>query len=97
MQGQDLSPLYLAEKPPAWRDEFFYEHPTITSRDRIPSSRGVIRRDRKYVYWPEFEYEQLFDLKSDPEEMRNLVDNPAHASQLSNMRTRFAEWRQRVR
>ena len=58
MQGQSLSPLYLADEPPAWRDEFFYEHPTITSRDRIPASQGVIRRDWKYVYWPEFEYEQ---------------------------------------
>ena len=96
MQGQDLSPLYLAEKPPPWRDEFFYEHPTITSRDRIPSSQGVISRDWKYVYWPEFEYEQLFDLTSDPEEMRNLVDDPAHAPQLSKMRQRFAEWRQGV-
>ena len=49
MQGRDLSPLYLADRAPAWRDEFFYEHPTITSRDRIPSSQGVIRRDWKYV------------------------------------------------
>ena len=58
---------------PAWRDEFFYEHPTITSRDRIPSSQGVIRRDWKYVYCPEFDYEQLFNLKEDGQEFRNLA------------------------
>ena len=97
MQGRDLSPLYLGDGVPGWRDEFFYEHPTITSRDRIPSSQGVIRRDWKYVYWPEFEYEQLFNLKSDPEEIRNLVDDPASASELSKMRQRLTEWRQRVR
>ena len=43
--GLDLSPLYVGDKRAAWRDEFFYEHPTITSRDRIPSSRAVVRRD----------------------------------------------------
>ena len=73
MQGQDLSPLYLRDEAPGWRDEFFYEHPTITSRDRIPSSQGVIRRDWKYVYWPEFDHEQLFNLNDDEEELRNLA------------------------
>ncbi|MGB2714207.1 MAG: sulfatase [Vicinamibacterales bacterium] len=97
MQGRDLSPLYLGDAVPGWRDEFFYEHPTITSRDRIPSSQGVIRRDWKYVYYPEFEYEQLFNLKSDPEEIRNLVGDPPSASELSKMRQRLKEWRQRVR
>ena len=67
MQGRDLSPLYLRTPAPAWRDEFFYEHPTITSKDRIPSSQGVIRRDWKYIEWPEFDYQQLFDLRADQE------------------------------
>ena len=97
MQGRDLAPLYLAEKAPAWRDEFFYEHPTITSRDRIPSSQGVIRRDWKYVYWPEFDYEQLFNLQRDPQEIRNLVDDDGGAGQLAKMRGRLKDWRERVR
>ena len=83
--------------PPAWRDEFFYEHPTITSRDRIPSSQGVIRRDWKYVYFPEFDYEQLFNLKEDAEEIRNLAQDPAHAGQRAKMRQKLEEWRERAR
>ncbi len=97
VQGQDVSPLYLAVTPPAWRDEFFYEHPTITSRDRIPSSRGVIRRDRKYVFWPEFDHEQLFNLNDDPEEVRNLATDPAFRGQLVKMRAGLDLWQARVR
>jgi arylsulfatase len=97
MQGQNFSPLYLVEKAPAWRGEFFYEHPTITSRDRIPSSQGVIRRDWKYVYWPEFEYEQLFDLTKDPDEIRNLALEPAFEKDRAAARTKLAEWRARAR
>jgi len=26
MQGTDFAPLYLADRKPAWRDEFYYEH-----------------------------------------------------------------------
>jgi arylsulfatase A-like enzyme len=97
MQGLDVSPLYLSTAPSAWRDEFFYEHPTITSRDRIPSSLGVIRRDWKYVLFPEFGYEQLFDLRTDVEEIRNLATDSAALSQLARMRVRLEEWRARAR
>jgi arylsulfatase A-like enzyme len=97
MQGQDLGALYLAARPPAWRDEFFYEHPTITSRDRIPSSQGVIRRDWKYIEWPEFNFVQLFDLQRDPGELENLAGRPAHAARQAALRERLAAWRQRAR
>jgi arylsulfatase A-like enzyme len=97
MQGEDLAPLYLASSPPAWRDEFFYEHPTITDRHRIPSSEAVIRRDAKYVAWPEWDHEQLFDLRADPTERQSLVEDPAHAALLAQMRGRLAEWRERAR
>ncbi|HEX6942601.1 MAG TPA: sulfatase/phosphatase domain-containing protein, partial [Gemmatimonadaceae bacterium] len=97
MQGRDLAPLYLSRRAPAWRDEFFYEHPTITSRDRIPSSQGVIRRDWKYVEWPEFQYEQLFDLRTDPQEFRNLAIERRPPEMLVAMRKKLQEWRTRVR
>jgi arylsulfatase len=97
LQGRDVRALYLADKAPPWRDEFFYEHPTITSRDRIPTSHGVIRRDWKYVHWPEFEYEQLFDLTRDGRELRNLADEAAAAPRLAALRRALEEWRERVR
>jgi arylsulfatase len=98
MQGDDLSPLYLRSRPPAWRDEFFYEHPTITSRDRIPSSHAVVRRDWKYVEWPEFDYRQLFNLKDDPGELRNLAADSAHApAQRFRMQAALTAWRELAR
>ncbi len=96
-KGQDLSPLYLETRSPAWRDEFFYEHPTVTSKDRIPSSRAVIGKNWKFIEWPEFDHQQLFDLKNDPGELRNLAEDPAHATEQKKMRQRLDAWRQRVR
>ena len=65
--------------------------------DRIPSSQGVVRRDWKYVYWPEFEHEQLFDLKRDGQELINLAGRPAHAARQAAMRQTLEAWRSRVR
>jgi arylsulfatase A-like enzyme len=97
MQGRDLSPLYMTNKAPEWRAEFFYEHPTITSRDRIPASQAIVGLDWKYVYWPEFEYEQLFNLKEDGQEIRNLAAESKYAGRLAKMRQQLNDWRARAR
>jgi arylsulfatase len=97
MQGQDLAGVYLRGQTAGWRDEFFYEHPTITSKDRIPSSQAVVRRDWKYVAWPEFEFEQLFNLRADPGEIVDLARDPVYGSQRQEYRRRLESWKQRAR
>ena len=51
-------------------------------------------QDYKYFYWPNFKYEQLFDLKNDPGEIYDLVKSnstdPVH-QKLKEMRKRFVE------
>ncbi|WP_146403644.1 sulfatase [Planctomycetes bacterium CA13] len=91
MQGSDLGSLYLSEEKPEWRDEFFYEHPMLKSTDFIPASEALVRKDWKYFYWPEFDREQLFDLKNDPIEENDLAANPMHKDKLIEMRKRFAQ------
>lgn len=91
MQGSDLAPLYLLENKPVWRSEFFYEHPTHRSIDFIPSSEALVRKDWKYIYWPDYDREQLFNLDADPREENDLVNNPEHQPRLDEMRSRFAE------
>ena len=89
MQGRDIAPLYLATKKPDWRTEFFYEHATINKISMIPSSQALVRKDWKYFYWPDFKTEQLFDLKTDPIEERDLIAAPDQKERLVEMRSRF--------
>lgn len=102
MQGRDLAPVYLNEKKSpaeaeAWRPVFLHEHPTISNKKRIPTSHAVVRRDVKYVHWPEWEYHQLFDLKKDPLELINLADDPDHATRLAEMKDALEKWKKRVK
>jgi arylsulfatase len=59
----------------------------------IPASEALVRKDYKYFYWPDFNYEQLFDLTNDPGEVNDLFnsENPLHRQKLNEMRGRFDE------
>ncbi|MCX6876126.1 MAG: sulfatase [Verrucomicrobia bacterium] len=91
MQGRDLAPLYLLANKPAWRTEFFYEHAMLQSKDFIPASEALVRKDWKYFYWPDFGLEQLFHIAADPGEENDLARDPAQAARMAEMRARFAE------
>ena len=97
MQGSDLASLYLKEKNDqtvSWRTEFLYEHPTIQNKNFIPRSEALVTKTWKYMFWPEFEREQLFDLTNDPHEENDLVSS--QVEQLNQMRERFQSLRKQA-
>ncbi|MFZ4629023.1 MAG: sulfatase [Blastocatellia bacterium] len=89
MQGRDLAPLYRGRTPRDWRTQYFYEHATIRNTDFIPSSTALVRRDIKYIYWPNFQYEELFDLRRDPHETCNLIKDQSYAHRLAVLRREY--------
>ncbi len=93
MQGRNLKPLYDGSAPDHWRNEFFYEHPTIRDIDFIPSSQALVREDWKLMFWPDFDRYQLFDLANDPREEHDLIDDPGQTERISQMKSRLAELR----
>jgi len=67
MQGSDISQLYTTPNQTEWRDEFYYEHPTMGGQEWwIPTSEALVRKNYKYIYWAHYKMEQLFDLVNDP-------------------------------
>ncbi len=89
MHGRSLMPLVNGQ-PIAWRDEFFYEH----RRDCPPElnriqSIGVRTKRWKYIrYIEQNGFEELYDLREDPLELRNLAWEKEQESRLRNFRSR---------
>jgi arylsulfatase A-like enzyme len=91
MQGRALQPMLRGMRL-AWRSDFFYEH--RFEHDWIPQTEGVRTSEWKYTEYlgesPAFE--ELFHLRSDRDESRNLAREAAHAARVRQMRARRAEW-----
>ena len=97
MQGREVRTFYTAEKPPAGRDEFYYQHPVILGKDRIPRCESVVSRDVTYTVWPDFDFEELYDRRTDPGEERNLAGDAARAGLLAERRRALAVAREAAR
>jgi len=90
MQGHSLTSLMdnrdggdAANRPPKtpWRTEFFFEHLFNSPAVFIPQTEGVLSADRKYVHYfnlrqPTDSYEEVYNLKTDPQELTNLARQP---------------------
>lgn len=91
-QGESLLSVSRGETPADWRKDFFCEHHQLSTV--IPAWSGV--RSDRYVYAcydhlnPPYEF--LHDLKNDPTEFTNLVDNPEYAEILDELRARRTEY-----
>jgi len=96
MQGMDLTPLLRGEHP-EWRGDWFYEH-TWTAEGRIAPSEAVRSTDWKYVrYAGETPVvEQLFHLKTDPEETINHIADADCATVADKMRKQLEGERTRL-
>jgi hypothetical protein len=57
----------------------------------------VVRKDLKYTFWSEWDYEELFDLTKDPLEQKNLVSSPEYADRLAGLRKRLESMRTEAR
>ncbi|MBN2309039.1 MAG: sulfatase-like hydrolase/transferase [Candidatus Hydrogenedentes bacterium] len=88
LRGRSLRPL-LEGLPAEWR-EFVCAEIQIVGR--------MLRTERyKYVIYEDDPVEQLFDMKADPWETKNLYDDAACADVLADHRRLLAEWQARLR
>jgi arylsulfatase A-like enzyme len=96
MQGRSLQPLISREPVLNWRSSFYFQHsfgPAI-----IPPSEGVRSERWSYVRWtaPNPGIEELYDLRNDPWQERNLASVPAHAGTLNELRAELARLREQA-
>ena len=85
-QGSSLLPV-MYDNNTNWRSEILTEHLWDSNPD-IPQTEAVRTGQWKYIRYPQHpEYEELYDLKTDPNESNNLADESRYNDKLSELRT----------
>ncbi|MDX9754771.1 MAG: sulfatase [bacterium] len=94
MQGKSLVPLLQGE-PAAWRKEFYYEH--LFEHPAIPKTEGIRTQRWKWVTYPDHPgADELYDLRHDPLEETNLVQNPEYQAVRDRLTRRWNTWKTRL-
>ncbi|MBI4892421.1 MAG: sulfatase-like hydrolase/transferase [Acidobacteria bacterium] len=87
LEGESLRPLWEKKKT-AVRESVFLPF--------LDVQRAVRDQRWKLIAYPKLGHLQLFDLKNDPYEMRNVVDRPENAAQVRRLRSLMEEWQAKV-
>jgi len=74
--GASLVPFLRGETPQGWRDALFTQ---CNGVELYYTQRSVMTRQLKYVF-NGFDFDELYDLRADPHEMRNVAEDPAYAA-----------------
>lgn len=82
MQGRSLLPILRGNPPADWRKSFYYHYYEFPGAHSVRKHYGVITDQHKLVrfYGEDANYSELFDLKADPHEMKDVFADPAYAT-----------------
>jgi arylsulfatase A-like enzyme len=97
MQGRSLLPLAASDRAAGWRRAFMCEY---FSENAMPWLHGMtykaVRTEtHKYIHWVQksptgAECDELYDLRADPYEMRNLARHAPQAATVARLRRELA-------
>jgi arylsulfatase A-like enzyme len=89
MQGRSLVPLLRGERPANWRDAIYYQYYEFPGPHDVQRHYGV-RTDRyKLIHYYQIAEWELFDLETDPDELRSVYDEPEYADVRSDLERRL--------
>lgn len=89
-EGQSLFALAKDKKVANWRDELLYEYYWEFNYPSTPTTFALRTDDYKFItYHGVWDTEELYDIKNDPKEMHNLINDEAYLSVIADLRHRL--------
>ncbi len=95
MQGEPIGTLFEDVTAKDWRKSVYYhyyEYPY--GWHSVNRHYGIRREDLKLIHFYQKDQWELFDLKKDPDELINLIDNPDYQDIKSNLKEELYQLKQ---
>lgn len=89
MQGKSMLPLFKNENKEKWRKSFLFEYFVDDEYPYAGPTQLALRTDRYKLVDNNLDndIDELYDLKNDPGEMNNLINNPKYKTILLSLRS----------
>ena len=109
MQGSSVKPLLAGNSPSQWRDAVYYRYWMHLAHHHIPGHYGVRDNRFKLAFFYALPLDanlgkgtyprttagwELYDLKSDPKETKNVYGDPKYAGEVKRLKKRLLELKQ---
>ena len=96
LQGRSLVPLFGGGQPKDWRTGWYYRYYHYPADHRVQPHYGM-RTDRyKLIYFNRLKQWELFDLKNDPHELKNVYADPAYIDTGNELKAEMARLRKEL-
>jgi N-acetylglucosamine-6-sulfatase len=96
IQGKSWVKL-VRDGDPAWRKSWFYEYNYEKQFPYTPNVRAVRTDEWKYIHYPHGDgspdryIAELYNEKTDPDELHNLINDPQQASRIAELKTQLSQ------
>ena len=86
MQGRSFLPLLKGEQPKDWRTSMYYRYYHYPQDHRVQPHYGVRTEQYKLIYFNKIDQWEMYDLKKDPHELKNLYTSTDHAETVKKLK-----------
>jgi arylsulfatase A-like enzyme len=87
IQGESLLPLMDGREAPDWRESIYYHYYEFPAVHMVARHYGVRTQRYKLIHYYQTGEWELFDLETDPRELRSVYGDPEYASAVTELKT----------
>jgi arylsulfatase A-like enzyme len=96
MQGRSMVPLLKGRHPWTWRESMYYRYYHDPGDHNTRAHYGVRTKTHKLIYYWKKDQWELFDLARDPNEQRNVYEDPAMNSTVAGLKKELQRLRREL-
>ncbi|HUX56777.1 MAG TPA: sulfatase [Bacteroidales bacterium] len=98
MQGTSMVPILKGKTPANWRKEHYYHYYEYPGFGMVKRHYGISTERYKLIhYYYDIDEWELYDIKADPQELKNVYNDPAYAKVRAMLHTQLDELRKKYK
>jgi arylsulfatase A-like enzyme len=95
MQGKSIKPILKGVTPDDWRESMYYHYYEYPGWHMVKRHYGIRTQRYKLIrFYHDIHAWELYDLKTDPDELNNVYNDPAYANVLQALKAELSRLRE---